>query len=186
MTVAAQVSDVATHPTRDEFVTVGDDGLVRIWGYEECTPRFIRNLHQKLRAVDIMPPTPQHQENSLGVGSRDEDRIAVGMANGQIVILDGRLELCGRPLMGPTQTIIELKYSPDADRLAASSQDSYIYVWKVKPPTKGSFGSIEVAQRLASEGVAGKVARLPNVSERPFQVQYSPNHGHELAKGEER
>ena len=41
-----EVSDVATHPSRDEFVTVGDDGVVRIWGYEERTPRFVRNLRQ--------------------------------------------------------------------------------------------------------------------------------------------
>ena len=44
------------------------------------------------------------------MGARDEDRIAVGMANGQIVILNGMLELVGRPLFGPTQTIIDLKY----------------------------------------------------------------------------
>ena len=145
---------LATHPFKDEFVTVGDDCTVRLWKARSKAPRYNRAFSTKLRCAAYNPKVDKTD------GPRKE-RIAIGMSNGAIVVVNGLLQVVtppfheefyhGRPhysptfddsdiavnggplsqRAGPQQAIRDLKFSPDGKLLAAVCQDQHLYVWMI-------------------------------------------------------
>ena len=131
---------LATHPFKDYFVTVGDDCTARLWRSRSKAPMFSRRFHHKLRCAAYKP-------NVDKTGGPRSERIAIGMSNGSICIVNGLLQIVTPPFHeefyhgsahdtpggdgGPKQAIRDLKFSPDGKMLAAVCQDHNLYVWMI-------------------------------------------------------
>ena len=108
---------LATHPTKDEFVTVGDDKTIRIWSLRTHEQINIRAMPECARAVAY--------NNSGQV-------ICVGMIDGSVALIEAT-----NPMLRVYSTwnhsskmINDIKFSPDDTILAIACADTNIYLYK--------------------------------------------------------
>jgi microtubule-associated protein-like 6 len=113
---------LARHPSKDEFVTCGDDMTLRRWDGAHRRAISVVKLDAKARAVDYAP---------------DAAHIAVGMYSGRVEIFDGQLGELVKGISVCSEWIQDVKYSPfPGRRLAVSSHDNNIYVFDRKSYTR--------------------------------------------------
>ena len=73
------------------------------------------------------------------------DRLAVGLNDGDICILDSRTHAIVKALRGPRQSINQVAFSPDGTRLATASNDVDVYIFALnenRPPQIGHGHSV--------------------------------------------
>ncbi len=110
-----QTSGLAIHPSRDEFVTSGDDCTVRVWSLRSNTQLSIRTIPFASRTLCY---------NVFG------DILAVGMVNGQVALLHS---MGLRPYASwnhTTDAITSTQFSPDSSYLAVGDAGRNIYIYK--------------------------------------------------------
>eukprot|EP00606_Chrysophyceae_sp_TOSAG23-5_P001243 GSChrysophyteH2.ASY1.ANO1.529.1 assembled CDS len=107
---------LATHPTKNEFVTSGDDATIRIWDAKSFNVVKCISVDTASRAICYSP---------------DGKYIAGALKEGAFTILQsGDLKMAheGKDSNEPIRCI---KFSPDSKFLAVGSEDSTIYIYNV-------------------------------------------------------
>ncbi|ETV84876.1 hypothetical protein, variant [Aphanomyces astaci] len=105
---------LGAHPEKQQIVTAGDDGIVRLWDAPNRSCLAKLPLHKKCRAVGLSP---------------DGNHIAVGAMDGSVTILKGGLEGVVVELRVSIKAISVVKYSFDGKTLAVGSHDQRIYLY---------------------------------------------------------
>eukprot|EP01042_Synura_sphagnicola_P000320 gene320-331_t len=108
---------LAVHPSKNHFVTAGDDCMVRIWDAKNRVPLSAVSVGQKCRAVAY---------------SHDGIQIAVGSQNGHLKVLSADLTRERLDCQITTKAIQVLSYSPDNETLAVGAHDDKIYLLDAK------------------------------------------------------
>lgn len=114
---AGRLCGLAAHPTREEFVTVGDDKTLRVWSIRSHEQTNCKALLAESRAVCYSP---------------NGDFLAVGMEDGTTALLEAkstnlRIYSAWKHSAKP---ITCLRFSPDGLNLAVASEDKNIYLYR--------------------------------------------------------
>lgn len=123
---------LASHPTKDEFITAGDDGTIRI--FDPKTFKMIKSIKID-SACRCATYSPNGKMIAVGFGSgrHSVDKSSVQTnRDGVFVILtsiDHKVIHEGRDSNEPIRVI---KFSPDGSNLVCGSEDSRIYIYNVK------------------------------------------------------
>lgn len=118
------VWDIAVHPRLgDEFASVGDDGLLRLWKCSSTSPVRELKLDTSLRAVAY---SPDGRRIALGCGGHTAKR-------GTLFVLDSVTLAVLHEGKDAGDYIRCLAYSPDGRRLASASHDLRIYIYTCDP-----------------------------------------------------
>uniref|UniRef100_A0A4W4FP77 HELP domain-containing protein n=1 Tax=Electrophorus electricus TaxID=8005 RepID=A0A4W4FP77_ELEEL len=111
---------LATHPSKDVFITASDDGTIRIWDLVD---------KKLLNRVSLGHPA------KCASYSPDGEMVAVGMKNGEIVIfLTNSLKMWGKK-RDRSSAIQDIRFSPDKLLLGVGSAESTVDLYDL---TQGS------------------------------------------------
>jgi echinoderm microtubule-associated protein-like 6 len=113
----AQVTALASHPTKPYFITGGDDLTVRLWNSKTRKQQAIALVKNKCRSCVYAP---------------DGFQVALGLIDGKLVVLTDDLEV---ELMEATickDSLKAMAYSPNGLLLAIGAEDSNIYLLETK------------------------------------------------------
>lgn len=120
---------LAAHPIKEEFVTSGDDGTVRLWDAKSFTPLKVVTMDTASRAITYSP-NGKYIAVGFGFGKRTKGKAAA--KEGAFVVLnssDMKLTHEGKDSNEPIRVV---RFSPDSNLLAVGSEDSCIYIYNVK------------------------------------------------------
>jgi microtubule-associated protein-like 6 len=133
---AGELWGLSVHPSREEFVTAGDDGTVRCWSLRSSRQVCMRKVPGPARAVGY---------------STSGNSICVGLGDGTMLILESydRMRLKSR-WKHSSEPIRDIKYSYDGHYIAAASDDGNVYIYwsedklsfKRQAVCKGHSGSV--------------------------------------------
>ncbi len=112
---------LATHPNKDEFVSVGEDCLLAKWSISEKTLKKSKKLKYQANTCNISP------KGKL---------LAVGCKNGYTLILNYQNFSLIKSKRTSKKEITQTKFSPCGNFLACSSRDAKIYIYSTKKPFK--------------------------------------------------
>ena len=120
---------LASHPIKDEFVTTGDDGTLRIW--ESKTFKLIKTIKVDTasRAVTY---SPNGKYIAIGFGSGKRMKGKSNNKEGAFVVLtssDHKVFHEGKDSAEPIRVI---KFSSDGSTLVCGSDDTRIYIYNAK------------------------------------------------------
>jgi WD40 repeat protein len=121
---------LASHPTKDEFATTGDDATLRIWDAKNFT--LLRTIALEC-ASQAVAYSPDGQYIAVGLGSsRQENKKARSTSkSGGYVILSAKNYSVLHQARDSNEAIRTIKFSADSKSLALGSFDSQIYTYKV-------------------------------------------------------
>ena len=124
-------------PRTDKFVSVSDDGTLRVWSASKR--KQIELVDLDLRADgQALPPDSKTNELSWAAQARSVDvsadggTAAVGFRNGEVRVYrtqDWKMLKALKKPMAADEWIEDLKFSPDLQYLAVSSHDNKVYVF---------------------------------------------------------
>jgi len=119
---------LSCHPSKDAFITAGDDKTVRLWDM---------NTHQLLAERAI----PEHAATiAYAPGG---DMIAVGLFSGQVMVYDSLLQNTLADLRDFSSEVFQVRFNPDGSLLAAAAYDSSIAIYL----TRGNFVKMTTCQQ---------------------------------------
>uniref|UniRef100_H3AL06 EMAP like 5 n=1 Tax=Latimeria chalumnae TaxID=7897 RepID=H3AL06_LATCH len=102
---------LATHPSRDVFLSAAEDGTVRLWDIAEKKMLNKVNLGHAARGVCYSP---------------EGDMVAIGMKNGEfIILLVSSLKIWGKK-RDRRSAIQDIRFSPDSRYLAVGSSENSV------------------------------------------------------------
>ena len=120
---------LTTHPKKDEFITTGDDGTLRIWDSKNFTMLKKINIDAPSRAVAY---SADGTLIAIGFGNGSRSKNKLSTKDGAFTILntsDNKIIHEGKDSNEPIRV---LKFSNDGKLLAVGSEDSKIYIYNVK------------------------------------------------------
>jgi WD40 repeat protein/transcriptional regulator with XRE-family HTH domain len=117
--VGAAVMSVATGP-RGLVATGAVDGTATLWSVDDPgRPVATLQAESIVFGVDFAPAT---------------DLVAVGGADNVVRVYDitdpAAPRAVGEPLVGPTDTVYSIQFSPDGTRIAAAALDGSVWLWR--------------------------------------------------------
>lgn len=133
-----ELHGLATHPKKDEFITTGDDKTLRVWSIRSKGQLQIRVLPEESRCVCY---------NNNG------SQIAVGMKNGTMAVLSSPSLKLLSTWLHCSQSVTEIKFSPNNQFLASASQDGNIYLYSENDNGSGSYIRQAVCKGLNSSPI---------------------------------
>uniref|UniRef100_G1KXP8 EMAP like 5 n=1 Tax=Anolis carolinensis TaxID=28377 RepID=G1KXP8_ANOCA len=102
---------LATHPSRDVFLSAAEDGTVRLWDITDKKMVNKVNLGHAARTVSYSP---------------EGDMVAIGMKNGEfIILLVNSLKIWGKK-RDRRSAIQDIRFSPDSHYLAVGSSENAV------------------------------------------------------------
>ncbi|XP_021074306.1 echinoderm microtubule-associated protein-like 2 isoform X1 [Mus pahari] len=107
---------LATHPSRAQFVTCGQDKLVHLWSSETHQPVWSRSIEDPARSAGF------HPSGSV---------LAVGTVTGRWLLLDTDTRDLVAIHTDGNEQISVVSFSPDGAYLAVGSHDNLVYVYTV-------------------------------------------------------
>ncbi|XP_004867200.2 echinoderm microtubule-associated protein-like 2 isoform X2 [Heterocephalus glaber] len=107
---------LATHPSRAQFVTCGQDKLVHLWCSESHQPLWSRVIEDPARSAGF------HPSGSV---------LAVGTVTGRWLLLDTETNDLVAIHTDGNEQISVVSFSPDGAYLAVGSHDNLVYVYTV-------------------------------------------------------
>ena len=131
------VYSVAFSPDGKTLATGSQDQTLRLWDANTGAHRSTLRYPGYVTSVAFSP-----DETLLAVGSSN-------WVNGQIQLLDTKTLHARETLMGHTEEIAALAFSPDGRTLASASWDGTILLWGTVPET----GIVEISEDVNSDGV---------------------------------
>lgn len=117
---------LAVNPVKEEFVTVGDDSLLRVWDIFS---------HSAVRTVPLEMPArcccfnPDGRHLVVGFGS--PRKVTAKQYDGKWVVLDTNDYQVIHEARDSTKWITDVKYSNNGEMIAMGSFDNKIYVYNV-------------------------------------------------------
>eukprot|EP01033_Poteriospumella_lacustris_P007987 gene7987-5748_t len=131
---------LAVHPTRDEFVTVGEDKTVRLWSIRSKEQTNIRSMPEAARAVAYAP--------SGGV-------VCIGLVDGTVSLMDPNTQNLRvyQSWKHSSKMVNDIKFSNDGSLLAIASADTNIYLYK-------SDDKVNFRRQAVCRGHSGAVTHL--------------------------
>ncbi|XP_041920805.1 echinoderm microtubule-associated protein-like 6 isoform X3 [Alosa alosa] len=103
-----EIWGLATHPTKDVFISASDDGTIRIWDLAD---------KKLLNKVSLGHPA------KCAAYSSDGEMVSVGMKNGEfIILLTNSLKMWGKK-RDRSAAIQDIRFSPDKRLLAVGSAE---------------------------------------------------------------
>uniref|UniRef100_A0A8C0QYS7 EMAP like 2 n=1 Tax=Canis lupus dingo TaxID=286419 RepID=A0A8C0QYS7_CANLU len=107
---------LATHPSRAQFVTCGQDKLVHLWSAESHQPLWSRIIEDPARSAGF------HPSGSV---------LAVGTVTGRWLLLDTETHDLVAIHTDGNEQISVVSFSPDGAYLTVGSHDNLVYVYTV-------------------------------------------------------
>ncbi|XP_041941967.1 echinoderm microtubule-associated protein-like 5 [Alosa sapidissima] len=108
---------LGTHPSRELFLSAAEDGTVRLWDIPERKMLNKVNLGHAVRTVSYSP---------------EGDMVAIGMKNGEfIILLVSSLKIWGKK-RDRRSTIQDIRFSPDSHYLAVGSSERAVDVYDLR------------------------------------------------------
>ncbi|NP_620276.3 echinoderm microtubule-associated protein-like 2 isoform 2 [Rattus norvegicus] len=107
---------LATHPSRAQFVSCGQDKLVHLWSSETHQPVWSRSIEDPARSAGF------HPSGSV---------LAVGTVTGRWLLLDTDTRDLVAIHTDGNEQISVVSFSPDGAYLAVGSHDNLVYVYTV-------------------------------------------------------
>lgn len=121
---------IASHPTKAEFVTSGDDATIRFWDIKSFTLTRTVRIDCPSRAVAY---SPDGKLICVGFGSGKKGKgKKKNSKDGAFIVLtaaDFKMAFEGKD---SSEAIRAIKFSPDSKILAVASEDSRVYLYNVK------------------------------------------------------
>ena len=120
---------LATHPTKDEFVTSGDDATIRLWDAKSFTIIKTIKVDTASRAITYSPDGKSiavgfgYGKRIKGKGQSKEGAFVVFSAGEMKIIHEGK---------DSNEPIRVARFSPDSNVLVLGSEDANIYVYNAK------------------------------------------------------
>lgn len=117
---------LSVNPTKEEFVTVGDDCLLRVWNLEKhvCTQTVA--LEMPARCVAF---SPDGKHIAVGMGS--PRKIMERQFDGKWIIIDTIDFQISHEARDSTKWLRDILYSPNGQYIAIGSEDWKVYVYNV-------------------------------------------------------
>ena len=112
---SGEVWGLATHPVRNEYATSGDDKTLRIWSIRTNEQIQIRSLPYASHAV---------------VYNHTGSLLCLGMVDGSMAVIDSSNLRVVSAWSHSSQSINDVKFSPDGNYLIGASTDGNIYIYK--------------------------------------------------------
>ncbi|XP_065052263.1 echinoderm microtubule-associated protein-like 2 isoform X3 [Rhopilema esculentum] len=107
---------LATHPTKEMFVTCGTDELVFLWDADGHDVIWSKQLKEPAQSAAFHPFAPV---------------LAVGMKSGRWLFIDSDTSEDKTSFQHGPEQHDAIKYSPDGKYLAVGSHDNFIYLYNV-------------------------------------------------------
>ena len=120
---------LATHPTKDEFITSGDDSTIRVWDAKSYTIIKTIKVDTASRAIAYSPDGKSivvgfgYGKRIKGKGQTKEGAYVVFAAGDMKIVHEGK---------DSNEPIRVARYSPDSNTLALGSEDANIYIYNAK------------------------------------------------------
>ena len=120
---------LATHPTKDEFLTSGDDATIRVWDAKSYTVLRTIKVDTASRAIAYSPDGKNivvgfgFGKRVKGKGQTKEGAFVIFSAGDMKIVHEGK---------DSNEPIRVAKYSPDSSILAIGSEDANIYIYNAK------------------------------------------------------
>ena len=118
-----ELHGVATHPTRNEFVTAGDDGSVRIWDVE--THKCLRMCYLKGGGIRCVTYSPDGTKLCVGTGTPNDTT----KYDGTFRVLNEQTMQVMYESKDAEAWVTDVLWSPEGDTLAVASADGNIYLY---------------------------------------------------------
>ena len=119
---------MATHPTKEEFVTSGDDATIRIWDARSFS--VVRTIRTDT-ASRCIAYSPDGKLVAVGFGWGKRAKGKVASKEGAFSVMTSDLKMVHEG-KDSTEPIRVIKFSPTGQYLALGSEDSCIYVYNCK------------------------------------------------------
>lgn len=120
---------LATHPTKPQFVTSGDDMTIRLWDAKSFTVTKTLRVDTASRAI-CYSPDGKYICIGFGFGKRVKGKGA--LKEGSFTILTSHDLKMAHEGKDSNEPIRVCKFSPDSTWLAIGSEDSCIYIYNVR------------------------------------------------------
>jgi len=117
---------LAVNPTKEEFCTVGDDSLLRVWNVFS---------HESVSTVALEMParccaySPDGRRLAIGFGC--PRKLSNRQFDGKWIVLDTTDFQVAHEARDSTKWITDMKYSPNGELLAIGCYDNKIYIYGV-------------------------------------------------------
>ena len=121
-----ELCGLAVNPTKDEFATVGEDGLLKVW--DIFTHAAINTVKLEMGGR-VCAYAPDARTIAIGFGS--PRKISPRQYDGKWVVLDTNDYQIVHEARDSTKWITDIKYSPNGETVVMASYDTKIYVYNV-------------------------------------------------------
>lgn len=120
---------LASHPTKAEFVTCGDDGTIRVWDIKSFHMTKCIKMDTPARSITYSPDGKLIAVGFGTPGKRSRGKVGKDGAFAIISASDYKLTFEGKD---SNEAIKFIKFSVDSKLIAVGSEDGKIYVYNVK------------------------------------------------------
>jgi len=117
---------LAVNPTKDEFVTVGDDAYLRIWDIFTHATTATVPLEMCARSCCFSP-----DGRNLAIGFGSPRKLTERQYDGKWVVLDTTDYQVVHEARDSTKWITDIKYSLSGEMIAMGSYDNKVYIYNV-------------------------------------------------------